>query len=102
MTPDLQTEIESQTEPALAESFGGYAGAFAICGVATVAAASLRGTLAESNLVLIYLLSVVLATARFGRGPGIMASPQDDRTVEHELHRGRIEATARRWLRGEG
>ena len=74
MTPELQTERESQTEPALTESFGSYAGAVAICCLATVAAASLRGTLAESNLVLLYLLSVVLATVRFGRGPGIMTS----------------------------
>jgi K+-sensing histidine kinase KdpD len=34
----------------------------------------LRGALAEANLVLIYLLSVVAATFRFGRGPGILAS----------------------------
>lgn len=34
----------------------------------------LRGTLAEANLVLIYLLSVVVATVRYGRAPGILAS----------------------------
>lgn len=34
----------------------------------------LRGTFAETNLAMLYLLTVVLVTVRLGRGPGILAS----------------------------
>ncbi len=52
----------------------GYAWAALACGAATGVSLALRDTLAEANLVLIYLLTVVLATVRFGRGPGVVAS----------------------------
>lgn len=56
------------------EDWTGYGGAVVICGLATLLALLLRGLLAEANLVLIYLLAVVVATFRFGRGPGMLAS----------------------------
>ena len=66
MVPELRPET--------AEGWGSFAGAALVCCLATLVAALLRGALAEVNLVLIYLLSVVVATVRFGRGPGILAS----------------------------
>src|SRR4051812_49875260 len=60
--------------PEIEPDWRGYAWVVLVCGAATALAVSLRGTLAEANLVLIYLLTVVLATVRFGRGPGVLAS----------------------------
>jgi two-component system sensor histidine kinase KdpD len=60
--------------PEIEPDWRGYAWVVLICGAATGLAVALRGTLAEANLVLIYLLTVVLATVRFGRGPGVLAS----------------------------
>ncbi len=74
MSAQLQTELEDQSDPARGGSLGRYAGAVLLCCLASVVATLLRGVLAESNLVLIYLLSVVVATVRFGRGPGMVAS----------------------------
>jgi two-component system sensor histidine kinase KdpD len=53
---------------------GGFAWAAAACVLATALALSLRGSLAEANLILLYLLAVVFVTVRFGRKPGILAS----------------------------
>jgi len=78
MRPDLHADIVSRTEPApepaQARGLGSYVATVLICCLATVVAALLRGVLAEVNLALIYLLSVVVVTVRFGRGPGILAS----------------------------
>ncbi|MEJ7804754.1 MAG: DUF4118 domain-containing protein, partial [Telluria sp.] len=52
----------------------GYLAATLYCIGATVVARLLHGTLAEANLVLVYLLVVVLVTVQFGRGPGVLAS----------------------------
>jgi two-component system sensor histidine kinase KdpD len=52
----------------------GFAWAVAACVLTTALALSLRGALAEANLLLLYLLAVVFVTVRFGRGPGILAS----------------------------
>ena len=52
----------------------GYAFAVLYCIAATGIGWLLRGRFAESNLVLIYLLAVVLSTVRHGRGPGMFAS----------------------------
>ena len=52
----------------------GYFFACLYCVGATIAGRLLHGTLAEANLVLVYLLAVVLVTVHFGRGPGILAS----------------------------
>lgn len=53
---------------------GGYAFAVLYCIAATILGWLLHERFAESNLVLIYLLAVVLVTVRHGRGPGIVAS----------------------------
>ena len=52
----------------------GYACALLYCVGATLLGRLLHGTLADANLILIYLLAVVLTTVQFGRGPGIAAS----------------------------
>lgn len=52
----------------------GYLWAVAAGAATTALAVPLRGTLAEANLLLFYLLAVVLVTVRFGRRPGILAS----------------------------
>lgn len=46
----------------------------AACAATTLAAVSLRAFLDPVNLVMVYLLTVVLLTVRFGRAAGIMAS----------------------------
>lgn len=51
-----------------------YMGTIGYCVLATLLGTWLHGTLAEANLVLIYLLAVVLVTVQYGRGPGILAS----------------------------
>jgi K+-sensing histidine kinase KdpD len=71
MPPDLTTAPDV---PGPALGWGGYSGALFICFFATGLAVLLGGTLVEANLVLVFLLSVVLATIRFGRVPGIAAS----------------------------
>jgi two-component system sensor histidine kinase KdpD len=52
----------------------GFAWAVAAAVFATALALPLRGSLAEANLILIYLLAVVAVSVRFGRMPGILAS----------------------------
>lgn len=58
----------------IAERPTGYVWAVVICALTTVLELPLRGLLAEANLALLYLLSVVFVTVRFGRGPGVAAS----------------------------
>lgn len=53
---------------------GGFAWAVAACVLTTALALPLRGSLADANLILLYLLAVVFVTVRFGRKPGILAS----------------------------
>lgn len=45
-----------------------------LCAAATIVAIALRDVLAEANLVLMYLISVVIATVRWGRASGIFGS----------------------------
>jgi two-component system, OmpR family, sensor histidine kinase KdpD len=52
----------------------GLAGAGVLCAAAALGAALLDGVLDAAGLVLIFLLAVVLAAARFGRGPGVAAA----------------------------
>jgi K+-sensing histidine kinase KdpD len=52
----------------------GFAWAAAAAVLATALAFPLRGSLAEANLILIYLLAVAFVSVRFGRKPGILAS----------------------------
>lgn len=52
----------------------GYAWSVCACVLTTALALPLRGSLAEANLVLLYLMAVVLVTVQFGRKPGIFTS----------------------------
>ncbi len=54
--------------------FAGFVWAVVACAVTTVLAVAAREWLAGANLILLYLLAVVLVSARYGRGPGILAS----------------------------
>ncbi len=71
---DPATQHPSPHEGEAGERPGGFAWAAAACVLATALALSLRGSLAEANLILLYLLAVVFVTVRFGRKPGILAS----------------------------
>jgi two-component system sensor histidine kinase KdpD len=51
-----------------------YVGAAAIVAVCTAVAAPMAGSLDRTNLVMVYLVGVLLAAVRFGRGPGVLAS----------------------------
>lgn len=51
-----------------------FAGVVAICSVATLIAIPLAGYLDLTSLVLVFMLAVVLAGARFGRGPALLAA----------------------------
>ena len=52
----------------------GYAGAIALCMVATVGAFPLHGFFALSNIVMLFLLAVVGVAVLFGRGPAVLAA----------------------------
>jgi K+-sensing histidine kinase KdpD len=51
-----------------------YAAALALVALVTAVGALARGHLGEPDLVLLYLLAVVLAAARLGRGPSLLAA----------------------------
>ena len=71
---DSAKEDPSPDEGEELERPGGFVWAVAACVFTTALALSMRGTLAEANLILLYLVAVVLVTVRFGRKPGILAS----------------------------
>ena len=52
----------------------GYAGAVGLVTVPTVVGALADGHLDQPDLVLLYLLAVVIAATRFGRGPSLVAA----------------------------
>lgn len=52
----------------------GYGAALSVCGLAALAAASLRETLELTNIMVLFLLAVVGIALRFGRGPAAAAS----------------------------
>ncbi len=52
----------------------GYVAALGLVAAATSIGALARGHLSEPDLVLLYLLAVVIAAARFGRGPSLVAA----------------------------
>jgi two-component system sensor histidine kinase KdpD len=52
----------------------GYGWAAAICAVVSLVAAAAQLVVDLENLIMLYLLGVVWATVRFGRGPGLLAS----------------------------
>jgi two-component system, OmpR family, sensor histidine kinase KdpD len=51
-----------------------YAWAFAICAAVTFVASMLIGHIDLANLVMLYLLGVIFAAVRLGRGPGVVLS----------------------------
>ena len=51
-----------------------YAYALAICAGVTALAGQLRGHIDLTNLVMLYLLGVIFAAAKLGRGPGVLLS----------------------------
>jgi K+-sensing histidine kinase KdpD len=51
-----------------------YAGAIALVALPTAVGALVGHHLAQSDLVLLYLLAVVIAATRFGRGPSLVAA----------------------------
>ncbi|WP_150623640.1 sensor histidine kinase [Pandoraea captiosa] len=51
-----------------------YAWAVGICGVVSLAAAELTTFLDLANIAMLYLLGVIVAAMRLGRGPGVLAS----------------------------
>ncbi|AJP59787.1 two-component system sensor histidine kinase KdbD [Pandoraea vervacti] len=51
-----------------------YAWAVGICGVVSLAAAELTSFLDLANIAMLYLLGVIVAAMRLGRGPGVLAS----------------------------
>ncbi|CAG4888772.1 DUF4118 domain-containing protein [Paraburkholderia saeva] len=51
-----------------------YGGALAICAVITAVASQLANHIDLTNLVMLYLLGVIFAAARLGRGPGVVLS----------------------------
>ncbi|WP_199543954.1 sensor histidine kinase [Paraburkholderia kururiensis] len=51
-----------------------YAIAFAICVAITAVASQLRTHIDLTNLVMLYLLGVIFAAAKLGRGPGVLLS----------------------------
>ncbi|MFA5243648.1 MAG: DUF4118 domain-containing protein [Sulfuricella sp.] len=52
----------------------GYGWALAVCILTTLLATPLLGYLELSNIVMLFLLTVLLVAARFGRGPAVLAS----------------------------
>ncbi|MEM5329288.1 sensor histidine kinase KdpD [Paraburkholderia sp. JHI2823] len=53
---------------------GSYAWAVAICAAITAIAALLLDRIAQTNLVMLYLLGAVFTASRLGRGPGVLFS----------------------------
>ncbi|PXW22680.1 two-component system, OmpR family, sensor histidine kinase KdpD [Paraburkholderia caballeronis] len=51
-----------------------YAWALAICAGVTLVASRLSGRIDLTNLVMLYLLGVIFAAAKLGRGPGVLLS----------------------------
>lgn len=51
-----------------------YASAVLVVALATAVASLLRSQFDRANLIMIYLIGVLLAAVRFGRGPGVLAS----------------------------
>jgi two-component system, OmpR family, sensor histidine kinase KdpD len=60
--------------PAGGARWRAYAGAIGLCAAAAALAWPLARALDSASLVLIFLLAVVLAAARFGRGPALLAA----------------------------
>jgi two-component system sensor histidine kinase KdpD len=63
-------EFSAGAEP----SGKGYGWAFTACVATTLIATPLRGYLDLTNIVVLFLLTVLLVAARFGRGPAVLAA----------------------------
>lgn len=71
-------DAEGRTSPAVVlertSPWSAYARALVVVGVCTFAAWLVFPYLAEANLIMIYLLGIVFAAMRYGRGPAVLAS----------------------------
>jgi two-component system sensor histidine kinase KdpD len=70
--PDWRDALSAAREQRSAPR--GYAYAIAICAVITLLASGLRDHFDLTNLVMFYLIGVIYAAARIGRGPGVLLS----------------------------
>jgi two-component system, OmpR family, sensor histidine kinase KdpD len=71
---DVKDAKATGSGPRTRPAWIGYAGASAVCAGAALLAAPLAGALDIASLVLVFMLAVVLAAARFGRGPALLAA----------------------------
>ncbi|MDE2365668.1 MAG: DUF4118 domain-containing protein, partial [Betaproteobacteria bacterium] len=69
-----ETTIGPAFQPAQISSRHGYIWAVGTTSLTTIAASFLVHRLDLSNVVMLYLLGVILVSARFGRGPGALSS----------------------------
>jgi K+-sensing histidine kinase KdpD len=72
--PDLDGQSPAPARGDGRAAVARYAAALALVAAATSIGALARGHLSEPDLVLLYLLAVVVAAARFGRGPSLVAA----------------------------
>ncbi|KLU22061.1 sensor protein KdpD [Caballeronia mineralivorans PML1(12)] len=70
--PDRRDALSAAREQRSASR--GYAYAIAICAVITLLASQIRDHFDLTNLVMFYLIGVIYAAARIGRGPGVLLS----------------------------
>ncbi len=70
--PDWRDALSAAREQRSAPR--GYAYAIAICAVITLLASQIRDHFDLTNLVMFYLIGVIYAAARIGRGPGVLLS----------------------------
>ena len=66
--------IADEQEEDHAVPWGRYAGALAIATVITLLALPLYRVIDHANIVMVFLLGVVIAALRFGRGPAVLAA----------------------------
>ncbi|MFT4432407.1 DUF4118 domain-containing protein [Caballeronia sp. 15715] len=72
IAPDWHDALSAAREQRSAPR--GYAYAIAICAVITLLASQIRNHFDLTNLVMFYLIGVIYAAARIGRGPGVLLS----------------------------
>jgi len=72
IAPDWHDALSAAREQRSAPR--GYAYAIAICAVITLLASQIRDHFDLTNLVMFYLIGVIYAAARIGRGPGVLLS----------------------------
>jgi two-component system, OmpR family, sensor histidine kinase KdpD len=72
IAPDWHDALNAAREQRSAPR--GYAYAIAICAIITLLASQIRDHFDLTNLVMFYLIGVIYAAARIGRGPGVLLS----------------------------